>query len=81
MRLTPLSLLRGRHFEAREIGDAEGGRDRDVCGVTPAPHNNPADAGMIVTPVIVYQRQSRQTSNHPLKSIGLISTGTPMSPR
>ena len=46
-----LNLLLGHHFKAREIGDAKGGRHRDVRGVTTAPHENAADSGMIVTRV------------------------------
>src|SRR5271155_3404013 len=43
-----LSLLLGHHLKTGEIRDAKGCRDRDVCRVTPAPHNNAADAGVIV---------------------------------
>src|SRR5271154_372382 len=44
-----LSLLLGHHLKAHEIGDAEGGRHGDVGGVAAAPHDNAADARMIVT--------------------------------
>ena len=46
-----LNLLLSHHFKAREIGDAKGGRYRDVRGVTTAAHDNTADAGMVVTRV------------------------------
>ena len=43
--ITTLNLLLGRHLKAREIGDAKGGRHRDVRGITIAAHDNAADAG------------------------------------
>jgi hypothetical protein len=46
-----LNLLLGHHLKAREIGDAKGGRHRDVRSVTTASHDNAADAGMVVTRV------------------------------
>ena len=46
-----LNLLLGHHLKAREIGDAKGGRHRDVRGVTTASHDNAADPGMVVTRV------------------------------
>jgi hypothetical protein len=49
--LALLNLLLGHHFKAREIGDAKGGRRRDVRSVTTASHDNAADAGMVVTGV------------------------------
>jgi hypothetical protein len=50
-RLNMLNLLLGHHGKAHEVGDAEGCRHRDVCGVAAAPHDNAADAGMVVTRV------------------------------
>ena len=38
----------GHHVKAHQLGGAESGRYRDVSGVTPAPHDNTADAGMVV---------------------------------
>ena len=50
-RLAVLNLLLGRHDKAHEVGDAEGCRHRDVRGVAAAPHDDAADAGMVVTRV------------------------------
>jgi hypothetical protein len=49
--LTNLNLLVGHQYEAHEFGDAEGCRHRYVGGVAAAPHDNAADAGMVVTRV------------------------------
>ena len=76
-----LNLLLGHHLEAHEVGDAEGGRHRDVGCVAAASHDYAAYARMVVTRVFVYHRPARKTSNQALKSIGLTSIGTPMSPR
>jgi hypothetical protein len=46
-----LNLLLGHHLKSHKVGDAEGGRHRDVGGVAAAPHNNAADPRMIVTRV------------------------------
>src|SRR5271165_1776829 len=46
-----LNLLLGHHDKAHEVGDAEGGRHGDVCGVAAAPRDNAAHAGMVVTRV------------------------------
>src|ERR1700687_600804 len=46
-----LNLLLSHHLKAHEIGDAKGGGHGDVGGVAAAPHNNAADAGMIVSRV------------------------------
>src|SRR5271166_4597411 len=50
-RLTMLNLLLGHHDKAHEVGDAEGCRHSDVGRVAAAPHDNAADAGMVVTRV------------------------------
>jgi hypothetical protein len=76
-----LGLLLGDDFKARKLGDPKGGRYRDVRGVTTAAHDNAAYAGIVVARVYVYQRPSRQTSAQALKSMGLGSTGTPVSPK
>src|SRR5271166_6619640 len=50
-RLAMHKLLLGHHLKAHEIGDAKGGRDRDVCGVATTSHDNAAHAAMVVTRV------------------------------
>jgi hypothetical protein len=49
--ITMLNLLLCHDLKARKLGDAKGGRHRDVLGVTTASHDNAADAGMVVTRV------------------------------
>src|SRR5579863_3995261 len=46
-----LNLLLGHHLEAHEVGDAEGGRHRDVGCVAAASHDYAAYARMVVTRV------------------------------
>jgi hypothetical protein len=68
--ITTLNLLLGRHLKAREIGDAKGGRHRDVRGITTAAHDNAMRDGYdarlsFITQVLKIDLPSkRQTGGH-----------------
>ena len=63
------------------VGDAESGRYGDVGGVAAVAHDDTADAGMVVARVHRPPAAVEKDLVQALKSPGLTSAGTPMSPR